>query len=482
MKLKWLKDKLGEKFYPIAHATGVVVAENKTLDSKLDEIDAEIGNKANKTEMMDIKMLGWSVPKECPIHNEVNGNQFVQKVGRVDLGSYNYKYSSSDGFYVPNFDSSKYGIANNNKNYSIGYITCTNMDSLRQSTKGLFINGTSFNIKDTSYTDATTFKQAMQGHYLYYELATPITKTIDGNEIGEIVSDVRKETTVNLLNPTLQTTTSNGVTCTNNGDGTYTLKGTASDNTAISIQGIKVDKQKKYKLVGCPANGKDSTYHLVIVSLKTTNYSDYRYDYGDGIIVDNLQFEDYTINIDVVKGTTVNNLVFKPMLTTNLDATYDDFLPYTGDSGNLNGDVADLRSSIYFEKEISLAKAQLIRNGSYSDINIISSLFLFGANGKFGLSRGYISLSIPVSFSKKDEIYIKLPYKQYGYKQDNLLPYIYKTVFCTQGDFNGKIIGTCNLSYYSGSDDEGISLTIDINDNYSFTDDNISSAYVNLRF
>lgn len=363
MKLKWLKDKLGEKFYPIAHATGVVVAENKTLDSKLDEIDAEIGNKANKTEMMDIKMLGWSVPKECPIHNEVNGNQFVQKVGRVDLGSYNYKYSSSDGFYVPNFDSSKYGIANNNKNYSIGYITCTNMDSLRQSTKGLFINGTSFNIKDTSYTDATTFKQAMQGHYLYYELATPITKTIDGNEIGEIVSDVRKETTVNLLNPTLQTTTSNGVTCTNNGDGTYTLKGTASDNTAISIQGIKVDKQKKYKLVGCPANGKDSTYHLVIVSLKTTNYSDYRYDYGDGIIVDNLQFEDYTINIDVVKGTTVNNLVFKPMLTTNLDATYDDFVPYTGDTGQLNKDVAELRSDVDgLGDELVTRRIQLLAN------------------------------------------------------------------------------------------------------------------------
>ena len=137
---------------------------------------------------------------------------------------------------------------------------------------------------------------------------------------------------------------------------------------------------------------------------------------------------------------------------------------------------------MYFEKEISLAKAQLIRNGSYSDINIISSLFFFGANGKIGLSRGYISLSLPFSFSKKDEIYIKLPYKQYGYKKNDLLPYIYKTVFCTQGDFNGKIIGTCNLSYYSSSDDEGISLTIDINDNYSFTDSNISSAYINLRF
>ena len=54
MKLKWLKDKLGEKFYPIAHATGVVVAENKTLDSKLDEIDKSL-TKINE----DIKDNGY---------------------------------------------------------------------------------------------------------------------------------------------------------------------------------------------------------------------------------------------------------------------------------------------------------------------------------------------------------------------------------------------------------------------------------------
>ena len=41
---------------------------------------------------------------------------------------------------------------------------------------------------DSSYTDATTFKNAMKGVYLYYELATPITKTIDGNEAVEELS------------------------------------------------------------------------------------------------------------------------------------------------------------------------------------------------------------------------------------------------------------------------------------------------------
>lgn len=33
-------------------------------------------------------------------------------------------------------------------------------------------------VNDTSYTDATAFKQAMQGVILYYELATPIVTDI----------------------------------------------------------------------------------------------------------------------------------------------------------------------------------------------------------------------------------------------------------------------------------------------------------------
>ena len=39
----------------------------------------------------------------------------------------------------------------------------------------------------------------------------------------------------NLLRPTLQTTTKGGVTCTNNGDGTYTVNGTATGDALIYL-------------------------------------------------------------------------------------------------------------------------------------------------------------------------------------------------------------------------------------------------------
>lgn len=40
-------------------------------------------------------------------------------------------------------------------------------------------------VHDSGYTDGTAYKSAIKGTYLYYELATPIEKVIDGNEVIE---------------------------------------------------------------------------------------------------------------------------------------------------------------------------------------------------------------------------------------------------------------------------------------------------------
>ena len=163
----------------------------------------------------------------------------------------------------------------------------------------------------------------------------------------------KKETTVNLLNPTLQTTTQNGVTCTNNDDGTYTLNGTATGNVFFFIQGITALTQrttnKTYKLVGCP-NGGINMYDLRY-EINGSVANGGGKDFGDGVIIKNDKINSTDITsanaiVAVLKGITVNNLVFKPMLTTNLDATYDDFVPYTGDTGKLNSDVASLLKRI----------------------------------------------------------------------------------------------------------------------------------------
>lgn len=298
-------------------------------------------NTQQSTKMMDIKMLGWSVPKECLVQNEVNGNQFVQKVGRVDLGNYDYIRYEEIGFStkiigiknvpdrqsLPNIYCNGYRTVTNEANWVDGDISMT-----PDVTEQVYI-------MDTAYTDVVAFKSAMKGKYLYYELATYNTMTIDGNEIGETVSDVRKETTVNLLNPTLQTTTLNGITCTNNGDGTYTLKGTATSETALQFGfDNNLIVGKTYKALGIPITG---SYSTIIMGW---DYHGYIYT-KNGLISTKSNIA-RPISIMIFSGYTCDDLVIKPMLTTNLSATYDDFVPYTGDTGSLNGDVADIKKDI----------------------------------------------------------------------------------------------------------------------------------------
>ena len=242
------------------HTVKSDVPENAVFtDTLYDDTEVKESISAQSTEMMDIKMLGWSVPRECPIQNEVNGNQFIQKVGRVDVGTLNMdkKPDLTRNIYkcsVPNIKpaSSRDTVING---YCYGW-TAVSSETRWEDGMLSYDDDASVNVVFVTniYENVDSFKQAMQGQYLYYELAAPITITIDGNEIGETVSDVRKETTVNLLKPTLGTITKNGVTCTNNGDGTYTLNGTATSqpifwlNENVNVIGSNL------KLVCCPPN------------------------------------------------------------------------------------------------------------------------------------------------------------------------------------------------------------------------------------
>lgn len=129
----------------------------------------------------DLKMLGWTVPSECHIQNYTDANGvFHQRVGRVDLGTLFWTYDSSSAdrkyFYAPLSGSKASGIC-----YTKKY-TYNGTSAIKDKQVMIFSNSNVI-IKDLTYTDATTFKSAMSGVYLYYELATEITKS-DGNEIG----------------------------------------------------------------------------------------------------------------------------------------------------------------------------------------------------------------------------------------------------------------------------------------------------------
>lgn len=153
-------------------------------------------------------------------------------------------------------------------------------------------------------------------------------------EIKSVVNPVINVCGKNLLNPMLETTTLNGVSCTKNSDGTYTLNGTATGNTNFRLKEInlKVDQNDAYKLVGCPSGGSMDKYCIAILDdrLWWTNF-----DTGNGQIIGVNEYSYRRIAIIVKNGTTVNNLIFKPMITTDLTATYDDFEPYQSTEATL---------------------------------------------------------------------------------------------------------------------------------------------------
>ena len=160
------------------------------------------------------------------------------------------------------------------------------------------------------------------------------------NTVGADVQEVYNKLTTNLLKPTLGTVTQNGVTCTNNGDGTYTLNGTASADAEFVLYGSSniVELNKEFRLTGCPKN----TDAYLLVGDWGYPWRLYGADRGDGSNFEiTTSSPDKRVGINVPKGVIVDNIVFKPMLTTNLNATYDDFVPYTGSTGGLNGDLAN---------------------------------------------------------------------------------------------------------------------------------------------
>ena len=169
--------------------------------------------------------------------------------------------------------------------------------------------------------DASLYPDTAYDDFEPYTGGIPSPNPDYPQEIKSVVNPTVKICGKNLLKATLQTTTQNGVTCTNNGDGTYTLNGTAIETVFLGVGNCSGSADKKYKLCGCPLNGSNKTYFA------TLNKVNMNYDIGSGSTVNNMNF-DTEYMIVVLKGTTVRNLIFKPMLTTDLTTTYDDFEPY----------------------------------------------------------------------------------------------------------------------------------------------------------
>jgi len=124
------------------------------------------------------------------IYTDANGiTKAIKRIGVANLGAYNWTIIDSEKnvFGMTNY------ISDGKGGYSNTYMKCarylkglyTSSDSVVRGNGYYWKRGNStpanlrIFVRDSSYTDAATFKTSMNGVYLYYQLATPIEYILD---------------------------------------------------------------------------------------------------------------------------------------------------------------------------------------------------------------------------------------------------------------------------------------------------------------
>lgn len=225
-----------------------------------------------------------------------NNNYWVSDYIKVDGGKSYYltKGLSKNGVSNCFYDANKTFISSVSKNEGL-LTTPSNARYVR-------FNGTDtqlimFNEGDTALP------------YEPYGVGTPFIRSV---EISKITTHGK-----NILNATMPTTTQCSVVAINNGDGTYTLNGIATNGVCWFVVGaVSLKANKQYKVCGTPK-------HLTECGICIEGLENPK-DSGEGFIYTPSKDEVKKIYIHIPAGEATN-ATFKPMVTEDLDATYDTF-------------------------------------------------------------------------------------------------------------------------------------------------------------
>lgn len=221
--------------------------------------------------------------------------------------------------------------------------------------------------------------------YLNNNDSTHITSSDNGSLKNIVVkgNTVQNSTKgLNLLSIYKQTQTVNGITLTYDNDNKVLVaNGTANAWLNISLGTFDFKKGVTYKFVGCPKGGSvDMLYHI-------EPNGGLFFDIGNGVTYmpseDKLNVAIYFV---VCKGVVLNNLVIKPMITTDLNATYDTYEPYTGGQPSPSPEYPQEIKAVNELSGVMSGKNLLKPYGSYPKINYGITLSLMNdgihVNGK----------------------------------------------------------------------------------------------------
>lgn len=384
------------------------------------------------------------------VNNKLNYNGDIykangvitRKYGIVDLGTLDWTYNSTAQRFITMDLAS---LIKNMPNQNLANLFCARyVSTTNSSTNKSIWNGWSgqINIKDADYTDAATFKTAMSGVYLVYELATQTTEIVSpyinpqrvydgGTEeflrdsapiipVGVEAEYYNNKTSVlateytdsvgnskvdwksngiigakNLDGTTRNSQTVNGIVYTVNSDETVTANGTASATSQLDIGHNALSFTASFSaqviLTGGIADGIEiypwdytSDTRPYTDATKTTRLPSSSNSRGDNEVSFYMEKgHQYLMCIRITSGKTVSDAIFKPLLrlATDPDNTY---VPYAMTNQQLTKyiDATTLPVSIVTSSvgTVQTANVNLVKSGNILTYKISISGLTISAN------------------------------------------------------------------------------------------------------
>lgn len=118
-------------------------------------------------------------------YDELTPTKAITRIGAVDLGEQTWGYDSGNAAFYFTLSGIRTGLPGSG---ALDILICSQYVTASKPGRGNIldkqigtgtgggVSNSTIIIKDSAYTDATTFKSAMSGVYLFYELATPVVE------------------------------------------------------------------------------------------------------------------------------------------------------------------------------------------------------------------------------------------------------------------------------------------------------------------
>ena len=172
-----------------SYNAGALLSADVTQVVSKDAEDTTIDTYTIPAEIQALEGYGWSAGSA---YNYIDFERkvFVKNVGRVDLGSSSWTYQSAYTRFYTNGISTLVKAPSSNSEvlngvtdvYIVGAIVGSSAIRLACSTAGTLY------LFDNNYTDEGTLETALSGHYLYYELKTPVETDISAYLTDDTIS------------------------------------------------------------------------------------------------------------------------------------------------------------------------------------------------------------------------------------------------------------------------------------------------------